>query len=143
MTLDNQLLTTAEFASRTGIPTAKVSKLIREGKIEARKKSGKWMIHPDQLKTEAVNEQGKASKTKPIKKAAKIAPKKERKTLTGRLYTVAEFAEMTYLTEFGVGQWLKEGRLKGQLNEKGEWLIDAANLQLTAVKRLVREEKTP
>ena len=156
MTQDNQLLTTGEFSSRTGIPTSKVSRLIREGKIEAQKKSGKWMIHPSQLQVKAVNEAGKAGKTQPEKKVAKIAqkktaavvkksssPNKKMETVAGRSYTVAEFAEMTYLTEFGVGQWLKEGRLTGQQNDKGEWLIDAVNLQVPGVKRLVREDKAP
>ena len=55
-----------------------------------------------------------------------------------KLYTVAEFADMTYLTEFGVKQWLKQGRLTGQQATGGEWTIDAANLELPGVKRLVR-----
>ena len=55
-----------------GIPTSKVSKLIREGKI----KSGKWMIHPDQLQAKAVQEPGKSSKPKPKKIAAK-APREK------------------------------------------------------------------
>jgi len=44
MTTKSQLLTTSEFASQAGIASAKVSKLIRNGKIKAEKKSGKWMI---------------------------------------------------------------------------------------------------
>ena len=42
---------------------------------------------------------------------------------------------MTYLTELGVGQWLKQGRLTGQQNEKGDWLIDAANLQVPDIRQ--------
>lgn len=154
MVQDNQFLTTREFASRAGIQASKVSKLIRDGKIEAEKKSGKWMIHPNQLQTNAVQRPGKGSTPKPKKitakapqkrtvvKAAKSAsPKKEVASLAGRAYTVSEFVEMTYLTEFGVRQWLKQGRLKGQQSEKGDWLIDAANLQAPNVKRLVREDR--
>ena len=44
MATKSQLLTTSEFASQAGIASAKISKLIREGKIKAEKKSGKWMI---------------------------------------------------------------------------------------------------
>ena len=54
------------------------------------------------------------------------------------MYTVAEFAGMTYLTEFGVKEWLKQGRLTGQQAAGGEWQIDAANLELPDVKRMVR-----
>jgi hypothetical protein len=39
MTQDNQFLTTGEFSSQAGIPTSKVPKLIREGKIKAEKKA--------------------------------------------------------------------------------------------------------
>ncbi len=49
---------------------------------------------------------------------------------------------MTYLTEFGVKLWLKQGYLTGRQNERGEWLIDADNLQTPNVKRLVREDKS-
>jgi len=154
MDKDNQVLTTREFASRAGLQASKVSKLIREGKIEAEKKSGKWLIHPNQLKVKAVQGSDKSGKPTPKKKAVKATRKKaatsETKSVSaakgieksaGRAYTVSEFVEMTYLTELGVGQWLKQGRLTGQQNEKGDWLIDAANLQVPDVKRLVREDK--
>jgi hypothetical protein len=45
---------------------------------------------------------------------------------------------MTFLTENGVREWLKQGRLTGQQNESGEWVIDAASLEVPGVKRLVR-----
>jgi excisionase family DNA binding protein len=156
MAQDNQLLTTREFATRTGIPTAKVSKLIREGKIKAEKKSGKWMIHPSELKVKIVQKAGGGSASKPGKTAAKAPqkkaaagveksarPEKDKVVLDQRTYTIAEFAEMTYLTEFGVGLWLKQGRLTAKQNEKGEWLIDASSLQVPDVKRLIREDKAP
>lgn len=156
MAPDNQFLTTREFASRTGIPTSKISRLIREGKIKAEKKSGKWRIHPSQLQVKAVQEKGKVSKKMPEKLAARViketpvagasksAPHDYNiKPLAGRKYTLSEFAAMTYLTEFGVGQWLKQGKLTGQQTDKGELLIDAANLQEPNVKRLVRKDKAP
>lgn len=55
-----------------------------------------------------------------------------------KFFSVAEFTAMTYLTEYGVMQWLKQGLLKGRQNDKGEWLIDASNLEVPNVKRLVR-----
>ena len=151
MTKQDQFLTTGEFASKAGIPTSAVTKLIRDGKIKAEKKSGKWMISPDQLKSMAVQGSNKPSKKTAAKKTNNPAGKKTTvnrpaptqqakpaKSKVGRMYTVAEFAGMTYLTEFGVRQWLKQGRLTGQQAAGGEWQIDAASLELPDVKRLVR-----
>ena len=46
---------------------------------------------------------------------------------------------MTYLTDFGVMDWLKKGRIKGIQDETGEWRIDAANLEILNIKRLLRD----
>ena len=82
----------------------------------------------------------KAKKTAaPAKKTA--APKKKaapKSAKTAQSFSVAEFADMTYLTENGVMQWLQQGLLKGQQNAKGAWQIDASNLEVPNVKRLVR-----
>jgi hypothetical protein len=75
----------------------------------------------------------------PAKKTAvpekKAAPKPAK---AAKSFSVAEFADMTYLTENGVMQWLQQGLLKGQQNAKGAWQIDASNLEVPNVKRLVR-----
>jgi hypothetical protein len=148
MTKQDQFLTTGEFASKAGLTTSSVTKLIRDGKIKAEKKSGKWMISPDQLDSKAVQ-----GSKKPGKKTGKSAGKKtavnkpaptqqdkpaKAKTTAGKMYAVAEFAGMTYLTEFGVKEWLKQGRLTGQQAAGGEWQVDAANFEVPDVKRLVR-----
>ena len=84
----------------------------------------------------------KAKKTAaaaPAKKTA--APKKKatpKSAKTAKSFSVAEFADMTYLTENGVMQWLRQGLLKGQQNAKGGWQVDASNLEVPNVKRLVR-----
>jgi hypothetical protein len=52
--------------------------------------------------------------------------------------SVPEFSAKTYLTEAGVVQWLKNGRLKGTLTPGGEWQVDAASLELPAVKHILR-----
>ena len=75
----------------------------------------------------------------PAKKAA--APKKKatpKPAKATKSFSVAEFADMTYLTENGVMQWLKQGLLIGQQNDKGAWQVDASNLEVPNVKRLVR-----
>jgi hypothetical protein len=61
------------------------------------------------------------------------------RTVGKKTYSVSEFSAMTYLTDFGVMDWLKKGRLKGMQDETGEWRIDAANLEITNIKRLLRE----
>jgi len=153
MAKNDPFLTTGEFASKAGISTSSVTKLIKEGKIKAEKKSGKWKISSDQLKAQTVKDlsakPGKAGGKKAIKPAKKKttaqkpAPTKKdkppkQKATAGKKFTVAEFAAMTYLTELGVRQWLKQGRLTGHQAAGGEWEIDAANLELPDLKRLVR-----
>jgi len=151
MTKQDQFLTSGEFASKAGITTTSVTKLIRAGKIKAEKKSGKWMISPDQLNSKAVQDSIKPGKKPAAKKTGKSAGKKATinkpaptkndkpaKAKAGKMYTVAEFAGMTYLTEFGVKEWLKQGRLTGQQAAGGDWQVDAANLEVPDVKRLVR-----
>jgi len=152
MAKKSELLTSSEFSSRAGISASTVSKLIHDGEIKAVKKSGKWMIDPDQLKAKAVTKATKKSKptakkkpakSAPQKAAAKIkkspAPKAAKPAVAQKTFTIAEFAEMTYLTEKGVGEWLKCGRLAGHQDDKGGWRIDAANLDTPNVKRLIRK----
>ena len=85
-------------------------------------------------------------KTATAKKAAapakkKAAPEKKatpKPARTEKFFSVAEFADMTYLTEYGVMQWLKQGLLKGRQNDRGDWQVDASNLEVPNVKRLIR-----
>lgn len=86
-------------------------------------------------KRAAPNKKAKA----PVKKAA--ASKKKttpQSAKAAKSYSVAEFAGMTYLTENGVMQWLQQGLLKGQQDPKGNWQVDASNLEVANVKRLIR-----
>ena len=138
MSPKQKLMTTSEFARKAGLKPAMVSKLIREGKIEAAKVSGRWRIEPDQLKMVAAQNPGQRA---PVK-MAKAAPKGKKKTgSSSKALSVADFAAMTYLTEKGVVQWLKTGRLKGRMEPNGEYSVDAENLKRPDVSRLVRKEK--
>jgi hypothetical protein len=152
MAKKSELLTSAKFAKKTGLTTAAVSKLIRDGKIKATKKSGKWMIDPDQLKAKAVKAASKSGKPKAKKKDVKPIPKKaateskkaaqpkaDKPAGAQKSFSIAEFAGMTYLTEKGVAEWLKLGRLTGSQDAQGDWRIDAANLEAAPLKRLVRD----
>jgi hypothetical protein len=93
----------------------------------------------------------KAKKTStPTKKVAKAprkaaakpkrAPAKPKKTSPQikKAYSVSEFSEMTYLTPYGVNEWLKQGKLQGKKDNKGNWQVDPASLQLPIMKKLVR-----
>ena len=114
------------------------------------------MIDPDQLTAKAVKAASKAGKPKAKKKTAKPKPKKAaakpqkaaepkvtepqaaKPATAQQSYSIAEFAGLTYLTEKGVAEWLKLGRLSGSQDAQGAWRIDAANLEASIVKRLVR-----
>ncbi|MCB2170859.1 MAG: helix-turn-helix domain-containing protein [Deltaproteobacteria bacterium] len=122
------LLTTKEFASRSGMTVAQVTKLLRENKIRGEKQSGRWMIPASALKTGD-------SPSPPAKTKAKQPAQTARKSAT---YSLSEFSAMTYLTEAGVVRWLKEGRLQGHQSPRGEWQIDAASLENPYVKNLLR-----
>jgi len=138
MSPKQKLMTTSEFAGKAGLTPAMVSKLIREGKIAATKVSGRWRIEPGQLKMVSAQIPGERA---PVK-MAKAAPKAEKKTgPSGKAFSVADFAAMTYLTEKGVVQWLKTGRLKGRMGPDGEYCVDAENLKRPDVSRLIRKEQ--
>jgi len=157
-------ISTSEFSSLSKLSVSQVSKLLREGKIKGVKESGKWMISRNQLKLKAVQEMAKNKKPAPSKikskksektsgsgkktaaqtKKQKVSPapaiaKVPDKTVRKKTYSVAEFSAMTYLTDFGVMDWLKKGRIRGMQDETGEWRIDAANLEITHIKRLLRD----
>ena len=138
MSPKQKLMTSGEFAKKAGMTAAKVSKLIRDGKIKATKVSGRWRIDPSQLKALQTSTSGRHS-TAGEKKSASRPKSDKNRNAPGKGYTVAEFAAMTYLTEKGVLNWLKTGRLKGRTGPNDEWTVDAANLQVPDISRLVRK----
>ena len=102
------------------------------------KKSAKKTQKKSTVKAKKVTAKAKKAKA-PAKKTA--APKKKaaaKSAKAAKSFSVGEFANLTYLTENGVMQWLKQGLLKGQQDAKGDWQIDASNLEVPNVKRLVR-----
>jgi excisionase family DNA binding protein len=178
MATPSKSMTTREFAKATGILAATISKLIREGKLKARKEGQSWMIPQSQLEAKVVRALGKPLKpikAKTLPKPAASPPpakaaKPVRRTLTPspppkvpaapvpppepvlepavktrpedppaeKTYSVSEFAAMTYLTEKGVSEWLRIGRLHGIRQENGELQVLASNLQVPGISRLVR-----
>lgn len=129
MPSSSNLLTTRQYAELAGVSTTTISKWIRSGKLEAEKIGNKWMLAAGQLESEkAASPNAPSPQSKPSQ-----AP------CGNTSYTVAEFSAMTYLTEFGVTQWLKQGRLTGTRDETGQWRVEAANLEKSDVQRLLRK----
>lgn len=162
-------ISTSEFSSLSGLSVSQVSKLLREGKIKGVKVSGKWMISKNQLPLKVVKGMMKSQKPAMGKRKSattRIDPLTDKKTPSEArqakdptpksaiqpstsaaakkigqkgTYSVAEFSARTYLTEFGVMDWLKKGRLRGTQDENGQWRVDGANLELPGIKHLLRD----
>ena len=134
MGASKQLLTTKEFADQSGLPISKVTKLLRDGHLKGQKKSGKWMIPASELEPYA---KPADSPQKPAAPKVQVPPAAA-PPQAGRNFSVAEFSAMTYLTERGVRNWLKSGKLKGTQAANGEWQVLAASLDDPNIKHLVR-----
>lgn len=129
------LLNTQDFAKKAGVSAATVSKWLRSGKIKGEKQGGKWMIAASELGTLQGSPPPRSTKTTADKPKTDDKPKKP----VGHSYSIEEFSAMTYLTEFGVKKWIKQGKLSIRRDEAGPPRIDAANLDSPNVKRLIRE----
>ena len=110
----------------------------KKGKPAPKKKTSKSAPK----KAAAAKKSTPPKKAKPAAAKKSAPPKKAKqtsaKTSAAKAIPLADFVNMTYLTENGVKEWLKKGRLTGQQNEAGEWMIDAANLEAPDIKRLAR-----
>ncbi len=106
----------------------------------AKKKQAAGKKAPAKAKktTAPVKKVPKKSKKAPATVKKTAAEPKKTTTRSKKTFSVVEFSEMTYLTEKGVNDWLKQGKLNGEKNEKGDWLVDAASLQLPFMKKLIR-----
>ncbi len=85
-----------------------------------------------------VKKVSKEPKKAPAKVKKTTAEPKKTTTRTKKTYSIVEFSEMTYLTLKGVNEWLKQGKLKGEKDENGNWLVDADSLQLAFMEKLIR-----
>jgi len=110
----------------------------KKGKPAPKKKTSKSVPK----KTAAAKQSAPPKKAKAAAAKKSAAPKKAKPAKgtasAAKAYSLAEFVNMTYLTENGVKEWLKQGRLIGQQAETGEWMIESANLEVPDVKRLMR-----
>ncbi len=130
-------LSTKEFSLQAGVPVSTVTKMLREGKIAGTKQSGKWMIPADQVQLiGSVEFPHLPTLEKQKKKTVKSTPLPK---MSRTDYSVEEFCQKTYLTEYGVLTWIKCGKLRGYQNKEGQWRIDAENFNLPTIKHLLRD----
>ena len=124
MSISTNPLSTGEFAKKAGVSTSTVSKWLRDGKIRGEKKKGRWVISESELAG--------------LEKEPQAGPGARSPKASDQVLTIEQFSAMTYLTEFGVRKWLKQGRLKPAVDPSGNAGVDAANLENPLIKRLVR-----
>lgn len=134
MSSSEGFLTTQQFAKKAGVSASTVSKWIRMEKIKGEKKGGKWVIPETEISNISAT-----SPQKDVSEKVPAAPQKKG-AAGAKSYSIREFSELTYLTEYGVEKWLKEGRLTPApaADGAGRLRVDASNLDHPTVKRLVR-----
>ena len=131
-------LSTKEFSNHTGLSVSKITKMLRMGRISGKKRSGRWMIPEDQLYIKRVVDLSASSTSS--KKHFSDPNIITIKTIPFRKdYSVSEFSKITYLTEFGVKEWLRHGKIKGHQDKKGHWRVDAASLDMPNMQHLLRK----
>ncbi|MFO7964379.1 MAG: hypothetical protein R6U50_10695 [Desulfobacterales bacterium] len=134
---EQRFVYTNEFSKITGIPGSTITKLLRQGMIRGEKKSGRWIIPESEAHASAVKELAGGSKGEGDRPGIS-SNSGQTASPSADSYSVAEFAGMTYLTEKGVTDFLKSGRLKGFRNSSGEWRVASANCDVEGIKRLIR-----
>ena len=133
MAENKKTLTTAEFSKMSGISVSTITQMLRRDKIRGEKRSGKWAIFESELQHPTVVAQKKRRKL-----SASLEPRFKTQADHINAYDVETFVQMTYLTEKGVRQWLKSGRLSGSTDANGKVRVDAANLDRPELQHLIR-----
>jgi len=138
MTDAGKTLTTREYSQISGIAVSTITQMLRKGTLRGKKINGKWAI--DASEGQKINATDGNTKKKAEKKADPHAEQTPSlKPSGGKAYDVETFVRMTYLTEKGVRQWLKIGRLSGAVDASGNAMVDADNLQRPALRHLIRK----
>lgn len=130
---NSKTLSTKEYAIITGLPVATITKMLRSGQIIGEKCSGKWRISQNQVSLKTATPPKTKTSASVIKKTTEV------KNFYKSDYSVGEFCKITYLTEFGILTWLKNGKIKGHRDDHGNWRIDAESLSLPNLKHLLRD----
>lgn len=133
---DNEnTLTSAEFSQQTGIAVSTITQMLRQGELCGEKRNGKWAIFASELQSQVITIKKERAKPSP----PGPGPIFEVPAVSASSYDVESFARLTYLTEHGVRQWLKTGRLAGRMEAGGKALVEAANLDRPEFQHLVRK----
>lgn len=138
MTDADNTLTTSDYSKLSGIAVSTIAQMLRQGKLRGEKRNGKWAIDASEgqkIQTTA----GKTNKESDIIIEPTVDQPPSDKPSGGKVYDVDTFARMTYLTERGVRQWLKSGRLSGTVDDGGNALVDADNLERPEIRHLIRK----
>jgi len=128
MSKPSNCFTAQEFAKNAGVSPATVSKWLREGTISGKKISGKWSIPSTEL--------AKVTQSAPPAPAPDSQPPETNSAV--KSYSIREFSDLTYLTEYGVQKWLQQGRLNKVVDADGQVRVDVSSLQNPHIKRLLR-----
>jgi predicted site-specific integrase-resolvase len=134
MAENDKTLTTAEFSQMTGIAVSTITRMLRQKTIRGKKRSGKWAIDESELRHTAV-----VTQKDPGARSAGVDPADIAPAAAPQTYDVEAFVQMTFLTEKGVRQWLKTGRLSGRTGADGKLRVDAANLDRPELRHLIRK----
>lgn len=132
---NDKTLTSAEFSKITGISVSKINQMLRKGQLHGEKRSGKWAIPKEELHRATIASHKRAPQASA---GSSSTPSTQGPKPSGKRYDVETFARMTYLTENGVRQWLRTGRLSGGVGEDGEPFVNAANLERSDLQHLIR-----
>lgn len=162
MAQQSSSLSTREFSELTGVAVSTVNRLLRKGKIKGVKTAGKWKIDKTEMTAKAiqaiVKQSGKRVAPDKIDRMAKKKDKAQgagvpagdysasgdRISTSGTsadgtlTYSVIEFSKLTYLTEYGVLEFLKKGLLQGVRDKNGQWRLGADNLKNPGIRHLLR-----
>jgi hypothetical protein len=117
----------------TGIAVSTITNMLRKGFLRGEKRGGKWAIEPEEIKNPAV-----LARKSRADAPGDLGPIFDTPAAAGQTYDVKTFARMTYLTEKGVRRWIAAGRLSGCIDAGGNTMVDAANLERSELKHLIR-----
>ena len=137
MTSAGNTLSTNEYSKISGLSISTITKMLRKGELRGQKIGGKWAI--DASETQQFNAGGDQTNNhqkdseKPAAKQTAVTKPSNNET-----YDIDTFTSMTYLTEQGVRQWVKNGRLSGSVDNSGNLLVDADNLNRPEFRHLIR-----
>jgi hypothetical protein len=138
MTDADNTLTTSDYSKLSGIAVSTIAQMLRQGKLRGEKRNGKWAIDASEVQ-KIQTTAGETNKESDIIIKSNVDQTSSVNPSGGKVYDVDTFARMTYLTERGVRQWLKSGRLSGTVDDGGNALVDADNLERPEIRHLIRK----